>query len=215
MIEKAETKAILEEMIARYPALAGVRGNVEAAFETVKACFARGGRLYLCGNGGSSSDCEHIAGELIKSFKKKRPLEKTFAQNLSNMGDEGADMLRDLEGGLPAISLCGHPGLTSAFSNDKNPSLVFAQQLSVFGRAGDVLLTLSTSGNSRNCVYAAIAARAMGIKVVFLGGGNGGKLKEQADVSVVVPETETFKVQELHLPVYHALCAMLESEFFA
>ena len=119
-----------------------------------------------------------------------------------------------MEGGLPAISLCGHPGLTFAFLNDKNAMLTFAQQLSVLGRKGDVLLTLSTSGNSKNCVYAAVVARALQMQTIFLGGGNGGKLKELADVSIIAPEKETYKVQEYHLPIYHCLCAMLEEEFF-
>ena len=170
--------------------------------------------MYLCGNGGSASDCEHIVGELMKCFKKKRSICPTLSKGLAEEGELGQALLQDLEGGLPAVSLCGHSPLTLAFLNDKNAMLTFAQQLSVLGRKGDVLLTLSTSGNSKNCVYAAAVARAKGMKTVFLGGGNGGKLKEFADVSIIVPEKETYKVQELHLPVYHCLCAMLEEEFF-
>ena len=150
----------------------------------------------------------------MKCFKKKRSIDQTLAFNLAQEGELGLALLEDLEGGLPAISLCGHPALTFAYLNDTNPMLTFAQQLSVLGREGDILLTLSTSGNSKNCVYATTVAKALGMKTVFLGGGTGGKLKELADVSIVAPEKETYKIQEYHLPIYHCLCAMLEEEFF-
>ena len=208
------TKKVLVELGERYPALQPLTGGVEEAFECLKTCYEQGGRVYVCGNGGSSSDSEHIVGELMKSFKKKRPIAPELAAALADQGEIGNELLQDLEGGLPAISLCGHVSLTFAFLNDKNPMLTFAQQLSVMGRKGDVLIALSTSGNSKNCVYAATVARALGIKVIFLGGGTGGKLKDMADVSLIVPEKETYKVQELHLPTYHCLCAMLEEEFF-
>lgn len=211
---KESTKNILIELGVRYPALQPLLADVEDAFKVMKACYEQGGRLYLCGNGGSSSDCEHIVGELMKSFKKKRPLPSSLVEGLQKEGELGEEMISYLEGGLPAVSLCGHSSLTFAFINDKNPMLTFAQQLSVMGRKGDVLLTLSTSGNSKNCVYAAHVARAIGMKTIFLGGGTGGKLKELADVSIIAPEKETYKVQELHLPIYHCLCAMLEEEFF-
>ena len=211
---KESTKNIANELTERYPALAPVKGDVFAAFETLKACYEKGGRVYLCGNGGSASDCEHIVGELVKSFKKKRPIAPALKEGLEVQGELGEELISDLEGGLPAISLCGHTPLTLAFLNDKNPMLTFAQQLSVMGKAGDVLVTLSTSGNSKNCVYAAIVARALNMKTIFLGGGTGGKLKDLADVSIIAPEKETYKVQEFHLPSYHALCAMLEEEFF-
>lgn len=211
---KESTKMILTELIERYPALSGVATEIETAFLTLKNCYEQGGRVYLCGNGGSTADCEHIVGELMKCFKKKRPIDGAFAAALSEQGELGEELAAYLEGGLPAISLCGHSPLTFAYLNDTNPMLTFAQQLSVMGKAGDVLIALSTSGNSKNCVYAAIVAKVKGIKTVFLGGGNGGKLKDMADVSIVVPEKETYKVQELHLPIYHCLCAMLEEEFF-
>ena len=211
---KESTKNILTELVARYPALFDLQAEIEAAFCALKTCYENGGRVYLCGNGGSSADCEHIVGELMKCFKKKRPVCDKFAAALKAQGELGEELARDLEGGLPAVSLCGHSPLTFAYLNDKNPMLTFAQQLSVMAKEGDVLITLSTSGNSKNCVYAAIVAKAKGVKTLFLGGGNGGKLKEMADVSIIVPEKETYKVQELHLPVYHCLCAMLEEEFF-
>ena len=211
---KESTKKILAELCERYPALCGQAENVEKAFYILKTCFENGGRVYLCGNGGSASDCEHIVGELMKSFKKCRPLPDGYAVALKNCGEEGETICANLESGLPAVSLCGHPSLTTAYMNDKNPDFTFAQQVSVWGRAGDTLLTLSTSGNSKNCAYAAHVAKVKGMSVVFLGGGTGGKLKAIADASIIVPEKETFKVQELHLPVYHCLCAILEEEFF-
>ena len=211
---KESTMNILNELTVRYPALTPLKEDVLAAFETLKACYEQGGRVYLCGNGGSSADCEHIVGELVKSFKKKRAIASALAEGLKAQGELGQELINDLEGGLPAISLCGHTPLTFAFLNDKNPMLTFAQQLSVMGKKGDALIALSTSGNSKNCVYAALVAQALQIKTVFLGGGTGGKLKELSDVSIVAPEKETYKVQEYHLPIYHCLCAMLEEEFF-
>ena len=211
---KESTKLILTELGCRYPVLGGELENVEKAFCLLKNCFENGGRVYLCGNGGSASDCEHIVGELMKSFKKCRPLPADYVSALKERGEIGEIICANLESGLPAVSLCGHPSLTTAYMNDKNPDFTFAQQLSVWGKKGDVLLTLSTSGNSRKCVYASHVAKAKGMQVVFLGGGTGGKLKDIADASIIVPEKETYKVQELHLPVYHCLCAMLEEEFF-
>lgn len=211
---KESTKNILKELSIRYPALAGVEKDVQAVYDIIQQAFADGHKLYLCGNGGSSADCEHITGELLKSFKKHRPLPSQLAEKLGEYGEEGEKLIMGLDGGLPAISLCGHFAFSTAYQNDKDPMFVFAQQVNVWGNAGDVLLTLSTSGNSKNCIYAAMVAKAKGMKVVFLGGGNGGKLKGMSDASVVVPEKETYKVQELHLPVYHCLCAMLEEEFY-
>ena len=208
------TQAILNELSIRHPSLSVVEQDVQAVYEILHEAFANGKTLYLCGNGGSSADCEHIAGELLKSFKKYRPLPSELSDKLSKYGEVGEELKNGLDGGLPAVSLCGHFAFSTAYQNDKDPMFVFAQQVNVWGKAGDVLLTLSTSGNSRNCVYAALVAKAKGMKVVFLGGGTGGKLKSLADASVVVPEKETFKVQELHLPVYHCLCAMLEEEFY-
>ena len=211
---KETTYNLLVELEERYPALCGVKEDVLAAFALMKDAYEQGGRVYVCGNGGSASDSEHIVGELMKCFKKPRAIDGALKEKLAQEGELGLQLLEDLEGGLPAISLCGHPALTFAYLNDTNPMLTFAQQLSVLGREGDILLTLSTSGNSKNCVYATVVAKALNMKTIFLGGGNGGKLKELADVAVVVPAKETFKVQEYHLPIYHCLCAMLEEEFF-
>ena len=211
---KATTQNILIELGERYPALKPLEGDILSAFEALKTCYEKGGRVYVCGNGGSASDSEHIVGELMKCFKKPRAIDGKLAEKLAQEGEIGQALLKDLEGGLPAISLCGHPALTFAYLNDTNPMLTFAQQLSVMGREGDVLIALSTSGNSKNCVYATVVAKALGMKTVFLGGGMGGKLKDLADVSIIAPEKETYKVQECHLPIYHCLCAMLEEEFF-
>ena len=211
---KESTRKILEECGVRHSALCGLTEEIEKAFCRISESFKNGGRLYLCGNGGSASDCEHIAGELLKSFKKPRPLPTDLVDGLAAFGEQGVAVAEGLDGGLPAVSLCGHLAFSTAYLNDKDPAFIFAQQVNVWGKAGDVLLTLSTSGNSKNCVYAAMVAKAKGMSVVFLGGGTGGKLKELADVSLIVPEKETYKVQELHLPLYHCLCAMLEEEFY-
>ena len=211
---KETTRNILTELLTRYPALQGNEQEIVAVYEILENCFAMGKRLYLCGNGGSAADCEHIAGELLKSFKKCRPLSSDLVEGLKKQGDRGQVLIESLEGGLPAVSLCGHTAFSTAFQNDRNPMYVFAQQVGVWGQSGDVLLTLSTSGNSKNCIYAATVAKAKNMQVVAMLGGNGGALKALADASVTVPEKETFKVQELHFPVYHCLCAMLEEEFF-
>lgn len=211
---KETTKMILTETLQRYPALKGNETEILSVYEILKNCFANGKRLYLCGNGGSAADCEHIAGELLKSFKKCRPLPTGLVEGLKKQGERGQVLIESLECGLPAVSLCGHTAFSTAFQNDRDPMFVFAQQVGVWGQAGDVLLTISTSGNSKNCVYAATVAKAKNMQVVAFLGGSGGALKTLADASVTVPEKETFKVQELHLPVYHCLCAMLEEEFF-
>ena len=211
---KETTKAILMELSERYPTLQPLERDILSAFETMKSAYEKGGRLYVCGNGGSSSDSEHIVGELMKCFKKKRPLPVEMQEKLASFGEKGERLSATLENGLRAVSLCGHSGLSTAYANDRDPMLVFAQQLSVWGREGDVLMTLSTSGNSQNCVYAALVAKAKGMKTIALVGGMGGELKTLCDVSIVAPEKETYKVQELHLPIYHCLCAMLEEEFF-
>lgn len=211
---KNETKAILTELTVRYPVLQEQAANVQNVYEAINECFTNGNRLYLCGNGGSAADCEHIAGELLKRFKKDRPLPQQLTENLKKYGEKGEAIINGLDGGMPVLSLCGHFAFFTAYLNDKDPAFTFAQQVNVWGNAGDVLLTISTSGNSKNCVYAAMVAKAKGMKVVALLGGGGGELKNISDAYVVVPEKETYKVQELHLPIYHCLCAMLEEENF-
>ncbi|MFA4945093.1 MAG: SIS domain-containing protein [Lentisphaeria bacterium] len=215
-MEQAATMELAAELVRRHPALAAARPALEAAVSLVGDALAAGGTLYLCGNGGSAADCDHIAGELLKGFLLPRPLPAAAAARLAALGGEdGAYLGRKLQGGLRAVTLTGHPALSSAVINDNGGDLAFAQQLWALGRAGDVLLAISTSGNARNVRLAALAAKALGMKVVLLSGETGGQLRPLADLALCVPERETFKVQELHLPLYHTFCAMLERRFFA
>jgi D-sedoheptulose 7-phosphate isomerase len=171
--------------------------------------------VLICGNGGSAADSEHIVGELMKGFKLKRPIPQTARAALARLFPEkGADLADHLQGALPAISLTGHPALSSAFANDVRADMVYAQQVYGYGRPGDMLIALSTSGNSTNILNAAKIAKAFGMAVLGMTGQGGGKLSELSDVCIRVPAEETYRVQELKLPVYHALCAMLEEEFF-
>ena len=211
---KESTRNILLDFADRNPSMSHLVADMDSAFALLKQVFAQGGTLYVCGNGGSQADSEHIAGELLKSFKKCRPIDSDFASKLCRQGEVGERVLQGLEGGLPVIPLGGFPAFASAFANDKDSACTFAQLVSVLATEKDALLTLSTSGNSQNCVYAATVAKAKGVPVLFMGGGSGGKLKALADVSLIAPESETYKVQECHLPMYHCLCAMLEEEFF-
>ncbi len=204
----------MEELFVRYPSLLGMRKEMEESFLLIKDVFSAGGTLFTCGNGGSAADSEHIVGELMKSFRKKRPIDGKIREKLCSYGEDGEAISENLEGGLPCVSLTSHLALSTAYANDREPQATFAQQLFVLGKAQDGLLVISTSGNSQNCVYAALVAKAKGMKVVALTGENESKLSALADCTLRVPETETFKVQELHLPIYHALCAYLEEEFF-
>lgn len=205
---------ILDELFGRYPALSGESTSIKTAFELLCTAFHSGGKLLCCGNGGSCADCDHIVGELMKSFKFKRRIDPKTEQRLRLYGDDGRVIADHLEGALPALSLCGHNALTTAFINDVDPQLTFAQQLYGIAREGDILIALTTSGNSANCIYAAAAAKAMMLPVIVFTGADGGKISKYADVVIHAPERETYRIQELHLPVYHALCAMLEAEFF-
>lgn len=199
---------IIEELFERYPQLKGCEGEIKTAFELLLACYEGGGKVLTCGNGGSAADAEHIVGELLKKFRRHRDIDADIAAKLP------AELAAKLEGALPAVSLVSMSGILTAFANDVAWETAFAQQVYGLGAAGDVLIALSTSGQSANCVAAAQVAKAKGMKVVALTGAAGGKLAALADAAIAVPETETFKVQELHLPVYHALCAALESALF-
>jgi D-sedoheptulose 7-phosphate isomerase len=173
------------------------------------------GKYLICGNGGSAADSDHIVGELMKGFVLKRPIEAELKMKLElSFPDEAYYFVENLQMGISAISLMSHSALTSAFSNDRASDLIFAQQVLGYGKKGDVLLAISTSGNSKNVVYAAQIAKAMGLKVVSLTGSEGGKLRKISDVLINVPEVETYKVQEYHLPIYHIICLILENEFF-
>ena len=210
-----EPMKYLEELVERYPVLDAVKDDVRKAYELLEACYEQGGKLLIAGNGGSCADAEHIVGELMKGFVKRREVSDSFAECLRNADEvRGAELAKKLQGGLPAIALTGHAGLSTAYLNDVDGDLIFAQQTYGYGRPGDVLIGISTSGNAKNVMYAMTVAKTLGMKTIGLTGKDGGALKREADVSVVVPETETFKIQELHLPVYHALCLMLEERFF-
>ena len=213
---EAHIKSILDELITRYPVLESSKGDIAAAYELIKASYDKGGKLLIAGNGGSASDSEHIVGELMKGFTRRRPMGEDFKLKLMQADSElGSELGAKLQGALPAIALTGHNALSTAYANDVDGSFTFAQQLYGYGSEGDVFLGISTSGNSRNILAAAAVAKAKGIKTIGLTGGTGGKLKEAADCAIVVPVSETYKIQELHLPVYHALCRMLEETYFA
>lgn len=213
MIERVY--AHLDLLIQRYPILEPVKGAIAESFEIMRACYAAGGKLIIGGNGGSCADAEHIVGELMKGFKLPRQLDAAMLDALTEVdGELGAALAKQLQGGLPAIALSSHPALNTAFLNDVNGEMMYAQQLNVLGRPGDVFLGISTSGNAKNVRYAAITAKAKGMKVVALTGKNGGALDALADVNMIMPCGETYQIQELHLPVYHCLCLMLEESFF-
>lgn len=208
-------QAYIDLLIERYPKLDVCRLSIEDAFITLRDCYENGGKLLVAGNGGSAADSEHIAGELMKRFEKPRPVPEEFAKKLKEVDPVlGADLAKNLEQSLMAIPLVAHEALTTAYINDVDGLGVFAQQLYGFGRPGDVFLGISTSGNSKNVLNATVVARAEGIKVIGLTGAKGGKLAEVSDVAIKAPETETYKVQECHLPIYHCLCLMLEDHFF-
>ena len=205
----------VDQLINRYPKLKVCREDIIKAYEILEKAYSSGRKLLVSGNGGSASDSEHIVGELMKEFKLKRRVFGEQATALKEIDPELGQTLADnLQGALPAISLTGHSSMTTAFMNDSMPELVFAQQVNGYGKAGDVYLGISTSGNSKNVLYAAVNAKAKGLKVIGLTGAKENKLMKFADVCIRVPETETYKIQELHLPVYHALCLMLEEKFF-
>lgn len=205
----------IDLLIGRYPRLRAVKESVIEGYLLLERCYLNGGKLLIAGNGGSAADAQHIAGELMKRFKLPRPVSPDFAVRLKAIdSDRGEKLAKELEGALPAISLTAHEALSTAYLNDVDGQGVFAQQLYGYGREGDVFLGISTSGNSKNIMYAAVVAKAMGIKVLGLTGAMGGELAGIADTAVKVPETETYMIQELHLPIYHCWCMMLEDRFF-
>ena len=213
MTEKVKFQ--LDLLIERYPKLSVCKDDIAAAYKLMKNSYDNGGKLLVAGNGGSAADAEHIVGELMKGFKKPRKLPQEYAERLISVNSELGKVIADnLQGALPAIALDGHPGLTTAYMNDCEPLLCFAQQVNGYGNAGDVFLGISTSGNSKNVLYAAVTAKAKGMKVIGLTGQKDSKLSAIADVCIKVPETETYMIQELHLPVYHCLCLMLEEDRF-
>ena len=205
----------IDLLVQRYPVLDICKEDIEKAYRILEECYTHDGKLLIAGNGGSAADSEHIAGELMKRFKTPRPVPADFAEKLQEVDSvRGPELAKNLERGLMAIPLVAHEALTTAYINDVDGLGVFAQQLYGFGRPGDVFLGISTSGTSKNIMSATVVARALGLKVIGLTGAKGGELASVADVAIRVPETETFMIQELHLPVYHCLCLMLEERFF-
>lgn len=209
------TVELLDDLIRRYPPLGICRESIYKAGSALIDCYKMEGKLLVCGNGGSASDSDHIVGELMKSFSKKRPLSIEFAKKLEGISTEmGPKLASKLERGLPAIALHAHGGLVSAISNDIGGDYIYAQQVLGYGKKNDVLLVISTSGNSPNILEACITAKALDIKIIGLLGETGGNARSLCDVAICVPATNTAKVQEFHLPVYHALCIMVEEAFF-
>ncbi len=205
----------IDLLISRYPALSEVREDIINAYLVMEECYKHDGKLLIAGNGGSAADSEHIAGELMKRFKTPRPVTPEFAEKLKTIDPvRGENLAKNLERGLMAIPLVAHEALSTAYINDVDGLGVFAQQLFGFGRPGDVFLGISTSGNSKNIMSATVVARALGIKVIGLTGSKGGELAKVADVCVKAPSDETYMIQELHLPIYHCWCLMLEDKFF-
>lgn len=205
----------LDVLISRYPALEEVREDIRLAYEILETCYAQGGKLLVAGNGGSAADAEHIVSELMNDFVLPRSVGEDFANKLLAADPElGAVLAEKLQGALPAIALNGHAALITAYVNDGDPQLCFAQQVNGYGRPGDVFLAISTSGNSKNVLYAVTVARAKGMRVIGLTGARENKLTAMTDACICVPQTLTYRIQELHLPVYHCLCQMLEERFF-
>lgn len=201
-------------LVERYPVLKAIENEVFNAYQILENCYAHGGKLLVAGNGGSAADAEHIVGELMKGFKLPRKPDTDFAEKLVAENQElGSILAENLQGALPAIALDGHPALSTAYMNDCEPLLCFAQQVNGYGKTGDVFLGISTSGNSKNVLYAATTAHAKGMKVIGLTGAKSGKLEQMSDICIKVPQIETYMIQELHLPVYHCLCLMLEERF--
>lgn len=206
----------LIELLSKYPELHFCSKDIELAYETIKKSFSSGGKLLLCGNGGSASDCEHIVGELMKGFKKKRQLDDAFREELLERWPiNGEYLAKNLQGALPAISLTSNSALMTAYSNDVAADMVFAQQVYGYGNSADALLGISTTGNSTNVMNALQVAKALGIYTIALTGKTGGRMKEICDISICVPYESTPDIQERHLPIYHTLCIMLEEYFFS
>lgn len=206
---------MLNELLTRYPVLESCKDDIVKVAEAWINCYENGGKILLCGNGGSCADSDHIVGELMKGFLKKRPIsEVKKAEMKKNCPELDDDILNKLQCGLPAVALTNLNAVNTAFCNDVDPNLIYAQAVMGLGKKGDILVCMSTSGNAVNANAAAKVGKALGLTVIGLTGQGGGKLSEVADLCIKVPERETFKIQELHLPVYHYLCAATEAHFF-
>ena len=206
---KNASLSFITDLIKRYNELSVCEGSIKNATEIIINSYKTSNKLLICGNGGSAADSEHIVGELMKGFCLPRKISKELADKINDK-----ELTDSLQYGLPAISLVSHTALSTAFANDQMPTAVFAQQVLGYGKEGDILLCISTSGNSKNCVYAAEVAKALNMKVISLTGEKDSKLKELSDVTIQAPSKETYKIQEYHLPIYHAMCLAIEYEFF-
>ena len=198
----------INELVLSFKNLRMLEDEVRTSANLITESFSNGNKLLLCGNGGSCADCEHIAGEMVKQFAKERPLNPEIVEKL------GPELSSELHGGLPALSLPSMIGFHTAFNNDNNPEFAFAQQVVAFGKANDVLWGISTSGNSKNVLHAVKTAKALGLKTIGLTGENGGKLSQIADITIKAPADNVARIQELHLPIYHAICAFVEDKMF-
>lgn len=206
---------MMQLLVDRYPALAPVRLELEKLTDAICNAYRAGGKVMIAGNGGSAADAEHIVGELMKGFCRRRPLsEEAKTALIAADTERGAHLGKVLQQGLPAIALTNHPALSTAFANDCDPNAVFAQQVWGYGNKGDILIVISTSGNAENLLLAATAAHAKGMQVALLTGENGGKLAKVCDFVLRAPAKETYQVQEYHLPLYHTLCLVVENTFF-
>ena len=212
---RTSTQSYLTQVVERYPPLKECIGPLYAATEAMIDCFRRGTKLLACGNGGSAADCEHVVGELMKAFLLRRHLEADQRLQLQTMYPQDAGyLIANLQRALPAISLVSQTALMTAFGNDVSADMIFAQQVLSYGQPGDILLAISTSGNSKNIVYAAQIARLKKLTVLSLMGRKNGQLKDYSDIAIQVPSEVTYQIQEYHLPIYHCLCACVENEFF-
>ena len=209
---KKHSTEILDSLIKRYPLLSSIKSSISEAIIILKESIENGGTILICGNGGSAADSEHIVGELMKGFMSKRELSPQ--EKLPFIKNGNSDIADKLQGTIPAISLVSQSGIITAFANDIDPDLIFAQQVYGYRNINSVVLAISTSGNSKNIINAVRTAKSLGMKSVSLLGGTGGELSKISSVSIIVPNSSTPLIQELHLPVYHAICAILEAEFF-
>lgn len=212
---KKATQEIIVNLSRRYQILEGCEGSVQQAVELLLACFTGGNKLLVCGNGGSASDSEHIVGELMKTFMLDRPLDTGMKEKIQSAYPEYAEqMITNLQRAVPAISLVSETALMTAYTNDNSAEMAFAQQVLSYGCAGDILLAITTSGNSSNVLNAARIARLTGVQVIGLTGESGGRLKALSDVCICAPSSITYQIQEYHLPIYHCMCACVENELF-
>ncbi len=213
---KSDVQTILSNLCTHHPELLACMGDIQSAFYIMKECYANNGKVLVCGNGGSAADSEHIVGELMKGFLLKRRINEQDVRKIREAYPEDWEYLSEhLQGALPAISLVSQSAISSAFINDVAADMAFAQQVYGYIRPGDVLIGLSTSGNAKNVLNALKVAHSMGARTIGLTGEAGGRMKDLCDVAIQAPANETYRVQEYHLPIYHALCAMIEAEFFA